>query len=73
MIIASQNANGNLLGMTSSDIAQMTLLLFVFGSLSLGSLLGLDDMLMVHPVIPLLLDLVHHSLVRCLGHLVVPL
>ena len=43
-------------------------------SLSLGSnLFGLDNMLMVHPGIPLLLDLILGSLMHRLGHLIVSL
>ena len=83
-IIASQNTHSDLLGLTSSNVAQATLLLLVLGSLRLsvsrssssslgGNLLGLDNMFVVHPGIPLLLDLVLGSLVCCLSHLVVPL
>ena len=62
----------------------MLLLLVVLSSLSLGmshssssslgsNLFGLDNALVVHPGIPLLLDLILGSLMCCLGHLIVSL
>ena len=70
--------------MTLSNVTQATLLLLLFGGLRIGmcsgcsssshsNFLGLNDLFVIHPGIPLLLDLVLHGLMLCLGHIIVPL